>query len=133
MHDALRQIERIARLELALCALELAFITLCKVFSSVLRAARAELAAGAWHAGLPDLAAPQLCHKDIVLVCVRRQHGIAGGGEVKVHCYLGAKGPAQTSDQQTEPLGGPLGILTFNRWFHVKTMLFEECIERKNH
>ena len=39
MHDALRQIERIARLELALCALELAFITLRKVFSGVLRAA----------------------------------------------------------------------------------------------
>ena len=39
MHDALRQIERIARLKLALCALELAFITLRKVFSGVPRAA----------------------------------------------------------------------------------------------
>ena len=39
MHDALRQIERVARLQLALCALELAFITLRKVFSGVPRAA----------------------------------------------------------------------------------------------
>ena len=38
-HNALRQIERIARLELALCALEPAFITLHKVFSGVLRVA----------------------------------------------------------------------------------------------
>jgi len=39
MHDALRQIERITRLELALCALERAFIMLCKVFIGVPRTA----------------------------------------------------------------------------------------------
>jgi len=64
---------------------------------------------------------------------VRRQHGIAGGGEVKVHINLGAKGPAQTSNQRTEPLGGPLGTLTFDPCPHVTTMLFEECVERNNH
>jgi hypothetical protein len=64
---------------------------------------------------------------------VRRQHGIAGGGEVKVHINLGAKGLAHTSDQRTEPPGGPLGILTFDSWSHVTTMLFEECVERNNH
>jgi hypothetical protein len=39
MHNALWQIERITRLELALCALKLAFTTLGQVFRGVLRAA----------------------------------------------------------------------------------------------
>jgi hypothetical protein len=64
---------------------------------------------------------------------VRRQYGIAGGGEVKVHFYLGAKGPAQTSDQRTELFGRPLGILTFKPWSHVTTIVVKECVKRNNH
>ena len=64
---------------------------------------------------------------------MRRQYGVAGGGEVKIDSNLGPQGLAQTSDERTQALGGPLAIRILVPWSCATTMLFEERVESDNH